>query len=527
MAFLRMSKAFRLAWFASFALTAAPAAAQTSSLDRPYAQGFAISRFEPAPAGDRFFAVPDASSSDVRLPLRAMLLGHLTLAPSLVRADNDDGQQRDIVSRQLYAHLDGSVVVARLLLLNADLPLALSQDGEGPAAPGSPAFGDVRVSVRARLLGSEHAPFSFAPAVDVWLPTGSERDLTGDGTLRVGPRVIASGRVGAFVYAANVGAQFRRYVDTGSTESGSAVSFGAAAGALLFDDVLQIGAELYGSGFVVSDHDANFASRTSPLEALFGVRGRVRDLALGAAVGPGLSDAAGVAPRLLLSVAYAPVSRYQPSAAPPPLSAPPPPVDRDSDGIPDADDACPDIAGVANDVRAEHGCPAPLPEAAAPAAPPKAPEAPAPTPSAEADVDADGIRDANDGCPREAASTAPGSPSDGCPGHGPAEASYAGYRQEGSVATVFVELTDSVKVEVEALPNGASFLLRGVRVGMKNNENPLLAMDFASNVESARLAPEKDGVRLLIQFRNPVTPTYRLIRKNRGATLEVSVPNQP
>jgi hypothetical protein len=37
------------------------------------------------------------------------------------------------------------------------------------------------------VVGSEHAPFSFAPAVDVWFPTGSEDNLTGDGSFRAQP----------------------------------------------------------------------------------------------------------------------------------------------------------------------------------------------------------------------------------------------------------------------------------------------------------------------------------------------------
>jgi len=55
-------------------------------------------------------------------------------------------------------------------------------------------------------------------------------------------------------------------------------------------------------------------------------------------------------------------------AAPPPAAssaAPTPPPDKDSDGIADADDACPDKAGKPNADKAKNGCPEEAPVAAA------------------------------------------------------------------------------------------------------------------------------------------------------------------
>ena len=295
----------------AFGSAASPAFAQ-SALDQRFAEGFSLLRFEPAPAGDRFYSVNDASSTDVPQIVRAMLLGHYTLKPTIVRTDADSGERREIVSSQLYAHLDASLVPLPWLLLNVDAPIALVQEGEGPAAPDSPAFGDLRLGVRARVVGSEHAPFSFAPAVDVWFPTGSEDNLTGDGSFRAQPKLNASGRVGPFIYAANVGYLFREYLDTGSLEIGNTLNFGVGAGVLLVDDRLQVGAELNGGGFVASERDDNFASSTSPLEALFSAKFRVADVVIGGGIGPGLSDAPGTAPRVVFSVAYAPASTYWP-----------------------------------------------------------------------------------------------------------------------------------------------------------------------------------------------------------------------
>jgi hypothetical protein len=498
--------------------SAASAAAQTSSLDQPYPEGFSILRIEPAPAGDRFFAVPDATTSDAEQRFRAMLLMHETLAPSIERTDNDTGETREIVSNQLTAHADATVVIAPFFDANLDLPVVLVQKGEGPAAPDAPALGDLRLSGRGRLIGSEHAPFSFAGALDLWLPTGSEKNLTGDESFRAEPKLLASGRASLFLYSTTLGVIFREHVDTGAAEVGTSLAYGAACGLALLDDRLVFGPELYGSALLVSERDAAGAQASSPLEALFGVRGRFGDVALGIGAGLGLSEAPGVAPRILASIAYAPST--------PPPAPPPPPPDGDRDGVPDADDACPGDRGPKNADPKLSGCPEMVQEPPPQAPPPvAAPVAPPPASATDGDDDDDGIPDATDACPHEAASLAPGSPTNGCPGTGPAEAIFAGYRQgEGGHATVFVELTDSTKVSVEKTKNGATYVLTGTTVALRNNQNPLLAMDFASNVESARLVREKDSVRLVVVFRSDVTPTHRIVRRGRVAALEVDVP---
>lgn len=533
-------------------------------------------RLEPAPAGDRFFVVNDASASDAPELVRAMLLGHYTLKPTLVRVDADTGERREIVSSQLYTHLDLSVVPLRWLLLNVDVPVAVAQDGEGPAAPDSPAFGDLRLGARARVVGGEHAPFSFAPAFDVWLPTGSEDDLTGDGSVRFQPKLTASGRAGAFIYAVNGGFLLREYLDTGSLEVGSSLTFGAAAGLLLLDDKLQLGGELHGAGFLASERGDDFASSTSPLEALFGVKVRASDMVFGAGIGPGLSDAPGTAPRVALSIAYAPATQYTPPEDEQPLEAAPARGDGDGDGVSDDVDACPNQGGVQNAVPSLNGCPAPSetapdqdgdgvpddrdacpadqgPDSADPAqrgcpvsdrdgdgvadgsdaCPDKAgarsgdasrhgcPEGPL-------DGDEDGMADSQDACPREAASLTEGAPTNGCPGEGPAEATFAGFRPApNGAATVFVQLTDSVKVEAAEGPNEVSYLMKGARVVIRNNRNPLLASEFDSSVSRAQLRPEKDGVRLVLSLKAPVKPTYRVVRQGKGAVLEVEVPAPP
>src|SRR5262245_21443275 len=77
--------------FVASSLAAAHAQAQ-QSLDQPFADGFSLLQYDPAPAGDRFFSVPDGAVFGGDMPIRAMLLGHYTLKPPLVRTDNTTGQ---------------------------------------------------------------------------------------------------------------------------------------------------------------------------------------------------------------------------------------------------------------------------------------------------------------------------------------------------------------------------------------------------------------------------------------------------
>src|SRR6202030_955559 len=71
-------------------------------------------------------------------------------------------------------------------------------------------------------------------------------------------------------------------------------------------------------------------------------------------------------PRRARSRAAPPADRRRPPSPPPPAPPPPPPPppppagpppDRDHDGIPDTEDACPDVPGVHTDDPKTNGCP--------------------------------------------------------------------------------------------------------------------------------------------------------------------------
>lgn len=538
-------------------LSPAEARAQ-QSLDQAFADGLSLLRFEPSPAGDRFYVVPEGAVPAGEPGIRGQLLGHYTLRPSLTRTDNVTGRDRDLVSKQFFLHPGLSYAPTRWLLAHVELPMALSQSGEGPNAPESPAVGDLRLGARVGIVGDEHAAFALAPGLDAWLPIGSQRNLVGDGAFRILPRVNVSGEILPFAYGATVGYQFREHVETGSLEVGDSLVFGVAAGLVLFDEALTVGPEFHAAWLTESETDA-FASRTSPMELLFGARLRVGDVTFGGGVGPSLSEAPGVAPRAVFSLAYAPRTPA------PKDDAPPPPSDHDNDGVWDNDDACPDQAGPSRPDPGRSGCPDPVDEPAAVVANQPVEQAP-PEPTgadsdsdgvpdsadacpkqpgvssvdaeqngcpAEADADGDGVPDVRDACPKEPGTKSSDAKTSGCAAkvdaaklQDKAEITFSGYRSlPGGGGVVFVEMTDPVAVEVSRSGQVIEYKLVGASVPLKNNKNPLLLRDFSASAMTAVLVPDKKAVKLVITLRGAVSPSHRMVPRGKGAALEVELPS--
>lgn len=529
------------------------AARAQSSLDSPYPEGFALNVFEPAPAGDRFFGVPDASSyRDGKL--RVHVVGDYALGDVVQRTDDVTGQKAAVVSRELYVHAGAAYPITDFLHAHASVPFAAHRAGDTAATPESGKLGDIRLGLRANVVPSRAEAFAFGPAVDVWLPTGSEDHLTGDGALRVNPKLGASGRVGAFVYAASAGYLVRKKIDTGSLETGDAFTFGAAAGVVLWDRV-QVGPEIFGNRQVSPRWND---TEILPLSALFGAKVRIADFVAGVAGGPGLSEAPGVSPRVVLSLAFAPETYVSVSAAAraeastPPAEKEPEPevathkmpplvVDGDGDGIGDDKDACPDKLGDASDDPMLNGCPK----------------------ARIADGDGDGVRDEVDACPEVAGIETIDTKTNGCPEKKPeppptppaeprvvtaktaapasgrdADVTFAGFH-------VLPDGTSRLTVQFTAVPTvsgfvrgtTAEYVISGARIPSRNNKNPLLARHFGAEVLNARLVAEtpkkgkkkpaggKPEARLVVVTREAVTPEHRLVQNPDGtATLIVDFP---
>ncbi len=358
------------------AATASPALAQQVS-------EVALDRFDPAPAGDRMFGVESPFTAGDGAPHVALILDYahnpyvLYHGPGLT----DVGA---VVSDQMFVHLDMSVALFRRLTLNFDVPAALLQDGSDPVtatttytSPHDTVFGDMRLGARVTLFGAYEDPFQLALSGYLWVPTGGDNAYVSDGQVRGMPSVVLGGHHPLLNWSFTTGVQLRPHqvVDTGIT-SGDGMVIGGGVGFLFADGRAQIGPEVKGS-FLFSD----LSHKNVNSELIFDARYRVfDDFEFGVGAGPGLTSGFGTPDvRVVGMLAFTPRVK------------PPPPPDRDGDGVPDAEDACPDIAAPRAENPARPGCPAPP------------------------DRDHDGIVDDRDACPDVAgvASTDPGR--NGCP----------------------------------------------------------------------------------------------------------------
>lgn len=395
------------------------AAAQTDA-----EPGFALNRFEPSPAGDPFFGVPSPAAPG---HLDPRVYAAFDYAHWPVRLRDQDVA---VVSSQAFLRLDASLSLWDRLLVSADMPFAVALAGEDPGVQSvvftdleAPQLGDLRLGARFRAYGENTEPFQIGIGSYLMLPTGDEEYYAGDGSVRGDFHASLGGRVGtsvAFIWNAAGGIQLR------AADSPHAVTYGAGAGILFADDVVQLGAEFYGQSALggelsLSSTPVQVTSAGTNAELLFG--GKVRllgGLTIGAAAGPGLGTNVGTPiARVVGLVGWAPLpgpdfdadqgddkpagdrdddgitddidacpdEPGEPSADPAKDGCPPP--DRDGDGILDVEDACPTTPGLRNMEPSRHGCPE--------------------------DSDGDGVHDGIDRCPQKPGMLSEDPKHNGCP----------------------------------------------------------------------------------------------------------------
>jgi OOP family OmpA-OmpF porin len=358
---MQRSTHLRLLWTVGLCAVSSTAFAQAR-------RGFGLDQFQPAPAGDRFFAVQGGDSGGHVNP-RLMLLGEYAHRP-LVLVQNPGGHELGaLVSDQLFLHVGAAIGLWNRLGVSADFPLAVVADGERLSTPTAGTFhppsgaaaGDLRFGARLRIVGQTRSPFTLGVAGYLWVPTGQKDKFAGDGAVRGMPALVLAGESGAFAYAVNAGVELRPRTTFANATLDHQLVYGGAAGLLLADRKLSIGPEVYGAS-VMTGRDA-FERSTSNLEGILGIRYRAGAFVLGAGAGPGFTHGVGTpALRAAASFAFAPE---------PPTSEKAGPRDADHDGILDPKDACPFDAGKPSDDRRTNGCP---------------------------DMDKDGIRDPLDAC---------------------------------------------------------------------------------------------------------------------------------
>jgi OmpA-OmpF porin, OOP family len=361
--------------------------AQAQSLTQQ--KGFALDRFDPSDRGSEWFVL---DSLDLRGHLRpaAGVVTSWAYKP-LVAYDANRVEQTALVGNQLFVHPGASIVLWNRLRGGINMPIAVFQDGSRVVAgntlysPPSAAAGDLRLSSDVRLFGEHLGPITTALGVALYLPTGSRDNYTSDGTVRVTPRVSVAGDVSVFTYAARVGFAYRSLDERFDRNPlGSEITGSLAVGARVTDPNLVVGPEIFGSTIV--DGDSFFKRRGTQLEWLLGAHYTKTEFRFGGGVGTGLTRGWGTpALRAFLGIEWTPgVSD-----------------DTDDDGIKNADDACPTIAGPRTNDSKTNGCPPVV--------------ALQPQPQPVSDRDGDGVLDKDDACPTVSGVPSPDRAKNGCP----------------------------------------------------------------------------------------------------------------
>jgi OmpA-OmpF porin, OOP family len=399
----------------------------TSASAQPSARGFALDRFEPAERGSDWFVGESLDlRGDPRFAAGLVLdYGH----KPLVIYTPDDDERATIVEHQLFAHVGAALVLWERVRFALNLPVALFQDGDGGrvgdteySSQSSTAVGDLRIGADVRIAGQYGQAATLAAGVQLWAPTGSRDSYTGDGAVRLRPRLMLAGDIGPFAYSGQAGFNFRANDDEfAGVSRGSEMFFAATAGARLADGKLVVGPELT-TATVVTESGAAFSRRTTPVELLLGghylFAGSWR---AGLGAGPGLTRALGTPQlRVLASIEWVQPLPSEPVLLPD-TSAP---VDTDGDLIVDSEDACPTVPGVRTDDPKTNGCPPPGdrdgdgvldPEDACPDQPGPRSDDPKTNGCPLPDRDGDGVLDTDDACPDEPGDKTDDPTTNGCP----------------------------------------------------------------------------------------------------------------
>ena len=365
---------YSVALAAAVALRPAPSAATNLALDR----------FDPAPAGDRLFAT---ESAEVAGPLEidARLVASFAHNPLVFYSKADGKAAGSVVTSQALSHFGGSLALFGRVVLSLDVPLALAQSGPSPTlngvtvtSPSGAHIADARFGVRLPIVAMWGSLVRASVAGYLWAPLGSSGSQSGaftsDGSLRARVALICGGENERLFWSVSAGPDLRKSQDYLGVRQATMIRLAGGAGLFLLDAKrAQIGAEL-----VAAAVPSNVSRYNTNAELLIGGRYRLPiglDLGLGA--GPGLSSGIGTPDyRIVGTLAYN-------------VGEKAPPRDRDGDGIGDAQDACPDAAGIAATDPAKNGCPP--------------------------DHDDDGIGDAQDACPDVTGVAATDPAKNGCP----------------------------------------------------------------------------------------------------------------
>ncbi|MCS6915952.1 MAG: OmpA family protein [Myxococcales bacterium] len=382
--------------------------------------GFQLNRYEPTPSGEWSFAVDHPWFSGTRYFSAGFTLNyaHNPLVFGIRSSDGSFAQREVVLQHLLLGHFDLALSLWDRITLSTTVPLTMAERGQALAGvvPQEGAhFGDPRIGLMVRIVGQPDAsPISLSLGSYLWIPIGTTEQRTGDATARVLPKLVLAGLVREhFRWSFTSGFYYRPEATLGNLPDPTGSSVGPALqfGALLqYADLLRryaVGPEAI--LYTTVTNGRAFGKDFTNLELLLGAHyhlgGLVQtSLALGTGMlrDPGTPDV-----RLLFRLAYAPLR----------------PRDRDGDGIPDREDACPDRRGWPDRDPRQHGCPPRDRDQDGVLDPddlcPDDPQGHQPDPRRhgcpERDTDRDGVLDSEDLCPNDPQGRQPDPMRRGCP----------------------------------------------------------------------------------------------------------------
>lgn len=321
------------------------------------------------------------------------------------------------ITHQLAGDLTAGVGLGARTAIGLDVPLVLWQDGSPRPtisgsgtlpAPASPnALGDVAVEGKVTMVSNDRqglaVGFGLAAVGALSLPTGNRSSYAAEGAVTASLRMLGEYALGAAALRVQLGFAVRPDWRTWTPDLAMGpVTFGdsvlwAAGLAVRPKAVVPVLDESDRQRWEIAAHGALPAGPVAPFglgrpgasvqsPALVALDDRValdsrRDLYLLVGIEAGLDTAAGVpAVRGVLSFGWAPRTH-----------------DRDSDGVPDDVDQCPDLPEDKDGIQDQDGCP-------------------------EDDADGDGVPDDQDACPLTAGPTSAEPGRNGCPPTAPAQA---------------------------------------------------------------------------------------------------------
>lgn len=326
--------------------------------------GFALNTFEPSLRGSAWFA-NESLDFDGHLRPIAGVVADYSHKP-LSKFDAQGREIASIVSHQAFAHVGGSLFIEHRIRAAFDLPILVHTGGTTVVGRNSlleaprnrTALGDARVALDAKLYGKTNGPLLAGVGGQLVLPTGQVESYAGDGGPRLLVRGMVAGKVRSWEYSAQTSLTARGAALYGGGALGTRWAWGLAGGRRLLRDRLMLGLELFGATTLERSSGSSIATS---LEVIGGGHWAINDTwQVGAGLSTGILSALGTPRfRTLFSVEWRPSTSI-------------PLPDQDDDGIPDREDACVDVRGVASSSAEMHGCPS--------------------------DRDGDGIPDSEDAC---------------------------------------------------------------------------------------------------------------------------------